>query len=248
MRKILEIANPEHPLEFVLSIESPLAQPFDLSGFAEPQTWFLAKGGPPALRDPRRSVRMLRAAMLLGLLGGCSAASCSITNILERFLSSGDLFLLSPAVVFALIVLVPVSRWRGRGWISSLLSVPVSMAALYAAIFVEISLTGAFSGRGSENTVSAGFAAGATGAAIVSLWMTAWKRPPVLTLVPVTTLAGALGGMIMWLGPENGLDLGLPVIQPVLDFARPAAFFAPFHTLVAISLALRWWPPPSMHS
>ncbi|HUQ68585.1 MAG TPA: hypothetical protein VM165_03620 [Planctomycetaceae bacterium] len=193
--------------------------------------WFLAAGCPPTLSDERRWVRGLRTSVLMGTLGFVSSWMTILWHPIEEIvfprLGFGPWGLLSfsPGPVFGAIVLLPLSRWLGRGWFNSLWAVPVSTVAYYLA---------------AKHPAWAGWIGGCG----VGVWMIDLRRPQTYWLVPLTTLAGGLPYEVMNLLPGGDTNWTPPGFDWLNDLLSGSVLYTPFQTCVAIALGTRiWWPP-----
>jgi|GEM_PF-2118991 len=224
---------------------------------AQPWRWWLARGCPPPFQDDRKWVRVLRVSLLLGLLGTLSAWVSAVWLQMESllweppnsFLWIGSL-LYSPGLWFGLIVLLPVSRWRGRNWIASLLAIPVSAGCLIGALFTWAWLGAVikwqfplqdWSGRVFE--VLGAAALGGIGGAYVQFWMTDWTRPGRRKRAWPTIIAGASALILTMLlgGTTDPIPYTLPdVLREILAMQR---MLGPFQTLVAMALGIPFWNP-----
>src|SRR5688572_15807944 len=103
----------------------------EFAQFAHPQRWWLRRGPPPWLDDPRWRARAFRVTLALGLMGtfsgwltiGCIFLCGSILPIFSSFerWHEGLWLFGAPGLCFAAGVLVPLSRWLGRGWMLTVL-------------------------------------------------------------------------------------------------------------------------------
>lgn len=195
-------------------------------------------------------VRRLRSLLFVGLLGSLSAMLSAIWLKLESvlfepansFLWFGSL-LFSPGLWFGLVVLLPLSRWRGRNWIWSLLAVPASAGCEFGAImgfglineFMRTALPQDEMAR-LVNDVVAFCGLGICGGLFVQLWMTDWSRsgrvrrmlPVMLAGLISTGLTALMGGL------DSRIPWGLP--EPLIDILMMQRLLGPFQTIVAIAL------------
>jgi hypothetical protein len=154
----------------------------EFAQFAHPQRWWMRRGQPPWLDDPRWYARAFRASLVLGVMGtatgwltvGVIFGLKKLEDVVgdlpgDDLLYSELVILLAPGYCFGLMTLAPLSRWLGRGWIMTLLSIPASTLACYVGIFVS------FAAGSGENPAwlkeSSPFLAGVAGAAVVAAWM-----------------------------------------------------------------------------
>jgi hypothetical protein len=198
--------------------------------------WFLARGCPPPLRDDRRWVCGLRASVLLGTLGLAASWASVFWLLIERRLFDVGLIgtiLFTPGLWFGLFVMLPLSRWVGRGWLVSLLAVPVSTRVNYEVVRLanpHWELVAAWGGLG------------------VGLWLCDPRRPRTLWTAAVAAIAGGLPYAAMnlldrWdLDPNAGVPGGFEWVNGLVSMNL---LFSPFQVLVAMALGVRlWWPPP----
>jgi hypothetical protein len=195
--------------------------------------WFLASRCPPTLRDERRWVRGLQTSVLMGTLGFISSWMTIFWIPAERIIFPGlgfgpyGVLSLSPGPVFGAIVLLPLSRWLGRGWFNSFLAVEVSTAIYYFA---------------ANSPAWAGWIGGFG----VGVWMIDPRRLQTLWLVPLATAAGGLPYEAMNLLPGGDANWTPPGFDWLNDLLAGSALYTPFQTCVAIALGTRiWWPPPN---
>lgn len=231
-----------------------------LRPFAQPWRWWLARGCPPPFQDERKWVRVLRVSLLLGLLGTLSAWVSAVWLQIEHlvfeppnsFIWLGSLFV-SPGLWFGLIVLLPVSRWRGRNWVHSLLAIPVSGLCLFGAIYLWVGIGSAYRTQFPLDEYPdppyAEFVCwcclGLIGAGLLQIWMTDWTRPGKVTRVVPVLLAGVCGtAMTALMGGVDGPDR-FPYDLP--EFVRAVlvlqTLLGPFQMLVAIALGIPFWNP-----
>lgn len=223
----------------------------EFAQFAHPQRWWLRHGPPPWLDDPRWTVRAFRTTLVLGLMGTASGwlsvLGLFTLGLLESFvgklpawITEGAFGLLcGPGFWFGLGVLLPLSRWLGRNWIFSLLSVPASMFACYcgvATLFLVDPIMGP-SPDWAPFEDSGWLFGGLTGAAIVSLWMgNPLQKSAWLAGFTATVLAAAGCGVLPWLMENN--PPWLSQFQELLRFSGP---YVTFQSLAAIGLGVRLW-------
>jgi hypothetical protein len=209
--------------------------------------WLWAKGVPPTVVDANPTRQMVRLCLLLGFMGlASSAAGAGVMAAVNSLFAPADwgLFVM-PGVAFGMIVLVPVSRWHRRWWLTSLLSIAVSTVAYYSAMTTFLMASPPMGPSGLDEWQS-GIFAGGVGATIVGLWMgfpTSWQR---LGEFATIVTAGLTGGWLF------GLLWDSQALQALHDvWPGPLQFFgkittwyiliAPFQILVAIALGMRWW-------
>ena len=220
--------------------------------FAHPQRWWLRRGRPEWLDDPRWEVRAFRATVFVGLLGsvsgGLSAVSLVTLSHLWKLVGGRpDIFeiqlILGPGFWFGLVTLVPLSRWLGRGWIMTGLAVPISMLASLCGVAAFLVVEPFMGGKTPEwipgGREASGFYAGFIGAFIVSLWMGhPRKKLAWLSGLLAVTLA-TLGCGLLFLRdstPPFG-DLA----PQFTGFLGLVALYQIFQCLVAIGLGVRLW-------
>ncbi|HUQ68587.1 MAG TPA: hypothetical protein VM165_03630 [Planctomycetaceae bacterium] len=101
---------------------APLAEVFAVwTIFRGLPRWYFARGCPPTLQHELRWVRGLRTSILLGTVGLASSWISTLWLFLEKqfqafspFDGEGSLMFM-PGAWFGLLVLLPLSRWMGRG-------------------------------------------------------------------------------------------------------------------------------------
>lgn len=212
--------------------------------------WGLARGCPPVLRDERPRVRAFRIALLCGAQGATAAMLAGITGaVLEAFPISAypDVGLFFPPAAFALVALVPLSRWLGRGWILTGLSLPVSIAAYWGGIWMFFwgatlikQSPGTF--LGGLNGTLGGLIGGLSSGLILGIWMSHPGRRLPLGQVLLTGAAGMLGGLGFSLLASNHVEpWGANWFRPLVALAYGQAHM-PYQILVAIALGMRLLP------
>ena len=145
--------------------------------FANPTSWLWECGPPEWLDDPRWPVRAMRASWVLGILG--FASFCITTAYFFAVPMHAPIavsLLFAPGFWFGLVVLMPLSRWLGRGWIMTFLAVPISILASWCGAIAFIGSCGTPfiipEARNSQNSISfGGFGGGFVVALMVSVWM-----------------------------------------------------------------------------
>lgn len=118
-------ANPDRP---TLALWDLLSSP----------RWLWHRGYPPELDDHRLWMRVLRITAVTSVLGMSSAWITAIVSLVaravigpqHRYLSSCE-----PGLIFGLIALIPLSRWQGRNWWVSGMSVVLAM--LFRSLLIE---------------------------------------------------------------------------------------------------------------
>lgn len=227
----------------------------DFSQFAHPQRWWLRRSPPPWLDDPQWIVRAFRASLVLGLMGTASGwltvlglftlqLSESLVGKLPAWMTEGAFGLLcGPGFWFGVGVLLPLSRWLGRNWVFSLLSVPASMFACYCGV-TTLFFVDPIMGQSPDWAPWEGsgwFFGGLVGAAIVSLWMgNPVKKSAWLAGFAASILAAIGCGVLPWLAENHSPWLSQS--RELLQFAGP---YVIFQSLTAIGLGIRlWWDRP----
>lgn len=218
--------------------------------FAHPLRWWFRREEPPWLKDSRWSVRAFRTSLALGLIGTASGwltilvlvVIKSIKVQLGFFGNDETESVLGPGLWFALGTLIPLSRWLGRGWFLTVLSVPASMFASFIGVWTFFYVSPIFST--SPDWIPGGkdwgmFYGGAAGALIVAIWMGHPLRKSAWLSACITMiLAGLACQIFSLLAYKSAL---LP------NFARESlevgALFVGFQSFAAIGLGIRlWWP------
>ncbi len=223
----------------------------EFAQFAHPQRWWLRRGPPPWLEDDRWWVRAFRVSLVLGAMGTASGWMTVIGGYLLQSLeplfgaSSAELsILLGPGLWFGLGTLMPLSRWLGRGWIMTVLAVPVSMLACYLG-FMTFFFAGQILRSGPSplpwGKELPGFYAGFAGAFVIAVWMGhPLKRSAWLAVLLASGLA-SLFCEFFFLG--GALSQNSPLVPgPWGDVMKTSTLYAGFQSLTAIGLGARlWW-------
>jgi hypothetical protein len=114
--------------------------------FHDAPRWWFARGCPPTIWDERAWVRFVRMVVVLGAAGFVVGVSRIATSKMtgwiiqpslpwDRVVNEGQL-----GCLFAVLVLLPMSRWLGRPWSSTLLSIPVAGGVFVIAALWTTSL------------------------------------------------------------------------------------------------------------
>jgi hypothetical protein len=190
------------------------------------------------------SVQAARVSVLMGALGFVAGWVSTLAWWGSARLLNSELgFLVGPGVCFGLVVLIPFSRWCGRGWWRTLFTPAVSAGAYYAAVMAFVANSPPF-GDTNLSQMLGGFVAGGCGAAIVAAWLTPWlwPRPPVLFWT-ATLLMGGLGGVTTGLAiaQDSSPWWGPPELEELSLLVDGSLIFAPYQTLLAIALGMRLW-------
>jgi hypothetical protein len=219
----------------------------DWANWCSVHRWWLARNCPPVLRDERPSVRVFRITLLCGALGviaptlaGVGWAACEALSLPE-FLSVNF-----PPLCFALLVLFPLSRWLGRGWLLTGFSGLVSIAAYWAGVWMFLTGADLIEHGPGDFSSTAGYAGGmlggATGGLMLGLWMTHLGRRQAVIDVSRAVIAGTLGGLgfslLLANQPEPWGTEWFPPLRVVIS-GQP---HFPFQSLMAIALGLRLLP------
>jgi hypothetical protein len=227
----------------------------EYSRLARPHAWWLRQAPPPWLDDPRWQARAFRASLLLGLMGTVSGwltvagfvGAAFVSELLGGFEEALQFvfgLFCGPGFWFGVGVLMPLSRWLGRGWILSLLSVPLSMLACYCGVVTFLTIDpimgpGPAWIPGGER--AGGFSAGFVGAAIVGLWMGHPRRKSAWLAVGLATFLAALGCGAIFL-PGNDPSPPVWMVPEITQWIRFGAPYVTFQSLAAIGLGARlWW-------
>lgn len=214
--------------------------------------WFLAKGCPPTTYSDRWWVRALRVSVLLYSLGALSGLLSALIAFIPLPVlmtisgssggSSMDVVLtvnqIVIAVIYACLVLVPLSRWLGRPWWLAFLSLPVSTAAFLAANFSAVKML--------ESGYPFLFATEA-GALILGIWMTPWRRTQ-FWFLPFTTISL---GVVISFGYAPLLKLYTqPVsaawMQQAMSYISTALAYTLFQANIGVTLGMALWPRHQM--
>ncbi|MBI1346565.1 hypothetical protein GC163_09785 [bacterium] len=229
--------------------------------WAQPWRWWFKPGCPPPLQDERAWVRELRGALFFGLLGTLSATLSSCWLMIHQLvfvplkIASWPNFLeishlVTPGLWFGLVVLLPLSRWRGRNWLVSLLAIPVSggcqiLGFVLWQLLVPPYLTAyPILIQPPGNNLGGYFGwclLGMFGAALLQLWMREWKPAHHRLKIWPIIAAGGVGGCVSTLlgGMEPQTLSPQPEILFYLMFYQRC--LQPFQMLVAIALARSLW-------
>lgn len=227
----------------------------EFAHFSRPHRWWLRRGPPPWLDDPRWWVRAFRSSLVLGLMGTASGwlsvIGMFLMSLLDRLVGklpawiTEGLFglLCGPGLWFAIGVLIPLSRWLGRHWVFSLLSVPVSMFACYCGVMTLLLVDPimAPSPDWAPFDDSGWLFAGLVGAAVVCIWMgNPFQKSAWLAGFAASILAAIGCGVLPWMAENNSPWLAQS--QELLRFSGP---YVTFQSLTAIGLGIRlWWDRP----
>jgi|GEM_PF-6637999 len=209
--------------------------------------WFLAKGCPPTTYSDRWSVRALRVSLLLwslAVLSGLLSALIAfiplpvVMTIPGRTGGSSMYVALTVnqiviAVIYACLVLLPLSRWLGRPWWLAFLSLPVSTAAFLAANFSAVKM------------IETGYPflfATEVGALILGVWMTPWQRPQ-FWFLPFTTISV---GVVVSFGYDPLLALSTQPgsaawMQSALSYMITALAYTLFQASIGMALGAALW-------
>lgn len=222
----------------------------EFAQFAHPQQWWLRRGPPPWLDDPRWFARAFRASLVLGVMGTATGwltigASFLLRIMEEEFGSipnSEMLLFVGPGLWFGSGVLVPLSRWLGRGWVMTILALPVSMAASFCAFMVFL-VTEPSVGDLPEWVFGginvAGYLAGFTGAAIMALWMGNPRRGSAWIAGLAASVLASLHCGLFFSTPSWGVNSVLP--RGLSQFVMAGWLFVGFQSLTAVGLGARLW-------
>lgn len=228
---------------------APLIQ---FSQFAHPQRWWLRRGPPPWLDDPRWWVRAFRSSLMLGLMGTVTgwltiggvflgeALDVMVDGVARWFVEGSLGLMCGPGLWFGVGVLIPLSRWLGRNWIFSVLSVPASMFACYCGV-TTLFLIDPIMGPSPDWVRfedSGSFFAGFVGAVLVSMWMGHPRQRSAWLAGATASILAAIGcGFVSLL-----MDNSPPMLSRFTDVLSSAAPYVTFQSLVAIGLGVRLWP------
>lgn len=224
----------------------------EFAQFVHPQRWWLRRGEPPWLDDSRWWARAFRVSLVLGVMGTATgwltviaAASLRTWESQHGSYPNSELVIfLGPGFWFGLGVLMPLSRWLGRGWVMSLLAIPMSMFASLCGImgflFADpIMGSGLYAVPGGKE--AAGFYAGFAGAFVVAVWMGHPRRKSAWLAGALAAGLASLSGGIVFLAQSNW-ELK-PVPSGIRELLEPALVYVSFQSLTAAGLGVRLWQP-----
>ena len=200
----------------------------EFSKLVDPTAWWMRCGSPKWLNDPRWYVRAIRASAVLGLLGIVSAGLSTIS-----VMASEEGIFFAPGLWFGLLTLIPLSRWLGRGWILTLLAVPISVLAWLCSglVFVIPALGKIMGGPAPEPPPFLEYLSSFVGSLIVSAWIgnPLKKQSWFACLLAVTLATSCCGQVILLTGniTENRLSV--------------CAMHLTFQCAMAIGLGARLW-------
>jgi hypothetical protein len=199
------------------------------------------------------SVRAIRTSILLAVMGIVSSWVSLGALYFDAFLlsrgwlivpSGAEPFGCGPGFVYGIIVLVPLSRWLGRGWHATLLSLVVSSAVYYAAFQLCFAIS-PIVGSTSKPMVGTWYA-GLLGGVGVGLWMARVGSLSMVWLPVACGLVASTSYSIVFLDRAPGNPVPAPALLrdavTLLAFVR---IFGTFQVPVAVVLGARlWgWPP-----
>lgn len=212
--------------------------------FAGAHRWWLRKGVPPTLGPAGTRARAIRASLLLAMMGIVSSWLSFGVMLFDRFGHShpglNAITGLGPGAAFGVVVLVPLSRWLGRSWFWSIISILPSAGLFYAAVHVHFFVSPIF-GQTSNPPVGA-FWAGLVGGVGIGLWM---ARPGGRSLLGLPVACGLVAGVccsIVFLDgtPLNGGSLG-GFLRDARNFLAFPTIYGSFQVPVAVVLGMRLW-------
>ncbi len=219
----------------------------DWANWRSVHRWWLARECPPVLRDERHGVRVFRITLLCGSLGIIAPTLAGVCWAVREAMSLPEMLSTnSPPICFWLLVLFPLSRWLGRGWILTGFSGLVSIAAYWSGVWAFLSGADLFEHGPGDFSSFAGYAGGmlggATGGLMLGLWMTHLGRRSALMDVARAVLAGALGGLGFSLLLANQAEPWGADWFPPLRVVISGQPHIPFQSLMAIALGMRLLP------
>lgn len=236
---ILRLSIPAHAM-------SPPS--IEISQFEDAEWWWLQRGLPPWLEDSPWWVRALRLSLVLGFTGAVAAGLTAVMlNTTELYsaltgLDPDTIIFYGPGLWFGLGTLVPLSRWLGRGWIMTLLSVPVAMLSHCCAIMAVMVVLVPHGPHLPQHPELGCFCPGFVAALIVALWMGHPLRRTAWLAAALAMVLGSIGSGIVLLAETQRLPR---LASPGIGENVFAAFclYASFQSLAAIGLGARlWWP------
>lgn len=232
-------------------VEVEPGRPDSWNVFAGAHRWWPRNGVPPTLGLAGTRARAIRTSLLLAVMGIVSSWASFGLILLDRFGQSPSglnaIIGLGPGTAFGIIVLVPLSRWLGRNWFWSMLSLLPSCGLYYAALNVHFFVSPIF-GQTSNPPVGA-FWAGMLGGAGVGLWM---ARPGKRSMVGLPIACGLVAGVccsIVFLDgtPMNGGSFG-GFLRDARNFLAFPTIYGGFQVPVAVVLGTRLWGWPKKGS
>lgn len=252
--------------------------PEPLAALFRPWTWLWQRGTPPPLRCESAWVRCVLAAVICGTLGLISAALSTLVyiaverlqlwwffDIIAAHYGVSDEALISwlilhviPGICFGLLVLVPLSRWQGRGWQRTLWSIPMSgliyglmypvIESIFPVYSFPIETTSDF-----QSALLAWVLAGGVAGLGIGVWMLPAEVRIWSACLLFPTAAGLVSGSltvgVYWLAEDASFSNASFLIDWFSMHGLDSEFLffnwiAAFHGPVAVALALRFlWLP-----
>ncbi|MBX3452066.1 MAG: hypothetical protein KF777_21095 [Planctomycetaceae bacterium] len=232
-------------------VEVEPGRPDSWNVFAGAHRWWLRKGVPPTLGQAGTRVRAIRTSILLAVMGIVSSWVSFGALYLDGFMQGhGGLNVLlgfGPGWAYGIVVLVPLSRWLGRTWFWSIISLLPSCGLYYAALHLHFLISPIF-GETSKPPVGALWA-GMLGGAGIGLWM---ARPGGRSLVGLPVACGLVAGVCCSIVFLDGAPLKVGAISGWISDARNLLAFptiyGSFQVPVAVVLGTRLWGWPKKRS
>lgn len=234
-------------------VEVESGPPDSWNVFAGAHRWWLRSGVPPTLGPAATRVRVIRTSLLLAVMGIVSSWLSFGALYLDAFLLSQGWLVVpagalpagcGPGFVYAIIVLVPLSRWLGRDWHATLLSLVVSSAVYYAALQLCFAIS-PIVGSTSKPMVGAWYA-GLLGGVGVGLWMARVGSLSMVWLPAVCGLVASTSYSIVFLDRTPINPAPAPaLLRDAMILLAFVGIFGTFQVPVAVMLGARlwWWPP-----
>jgi len=145
-----------------------------------------------------------------------------------------------PGWAFGIIVLIPLSRWLGRNWFWSMISLLPSGGLYFASLYLHFFISPVF-GETSNPPVGA-FWAGMLGGAGIGLWM---ARPGGRSMLGLPVACGLVAGVCCSIVFLDGTPLKVGAISGWISDARNLLAFptiyGSFQVPVAVVLGIRLW-------
>jgi hypothetical protein len=205
--------------------------------FHDAPRWWFARGCPPTLRNLSGWVRALHVSVLLGVTGLAAAGLGAVVLVGGGVRPPWDG--VSFGVIYSAIVLVPLSRWVGRAWWWTLLSVPF-LAVWYGPVLDMVQHSHLQSNMPVElnwlvTSAILGLGPG--------LWMCSRRNPRSWSMLPAILLACTLSTVAAALSRHHSivswnLPFAIPHVVHMLIDVQPVVLF---FSLTAAAFGIRLW-------